>query len=388
MKMKKKVLIIVLVIVAILLVVAAVGIIMFTDVGQGVRTFLYEQFVLPKRTVKIGDLENVIITYTYDGEESFEINTEDAELIKMIEKISNKRLIDYSSQIGLAYLGYYKVDLGNDVSFCFDNYDDDGLVFITDKDKTFLTKINPEILEKVIEIVDEKLAEKAKIFETDRVTLSQKDNSNKIEITEKTAVDYILEQCKNVYIKEIDYLPSIVSPDYELEFNNEVSLLIYKDNSKGWLLKDGILSEAYGVDTFENIIKNALEDNQTKKEMFTTDKIAIEYKDKSIEITDKEQIEKITTPLIYSKIESRDFLKTYDITEEYNAGIKVKINNYEYLIPGKKGKTTIGNRYIISQDGEISLCFPLASIDSYINELLGIKVEQTGGSTVMIVPSD
>lgn len=386
MKMKKKVVIIVLVIVVILLVLS--GIIIFTDAGQGVRTFLYEQLVLPKRTVTIGDLENVVITYKYDEEESFDITTEDAELIKMIEEISNKRLVDHSSQIGLAYLGYYKVDLGNDVSFTFDNYDDDGFVFITDKDRTFLAKIEPRILEKVMDIVDQELTERTKIFQTDKVTLSQKDNTNKITITEKTAVDYILEQCKNVYIKEIDYLPSIVSPDYELEFNNEVSLLIYKDNSKGWLLKDGILSEAYGVDTFENIIKNALEDNQTKKEMFTTDKIAIEYKDKSIEITDKEQIEKITTPLIYSKIESRDFLKTYDITEEYNGGIKVKINNYEYLIPGKKGKTTIGNRYIISQDGEISLCFPLASIDSYINELLGIKVEQTGGSTVMIVPSD
>lgn len=387
MKMKKKFLLIVLLIVAILLAVA-VGVIMYTDAGQGVRTFLYEQFVLPKRTVKIGDLENVIITYTYDEEESFEINTEDAELIKMIEKISNKRLIDYSGPIGLAYRGYYKVDLGNDVSFCFDNYDDDGLVFITDKDKTFLTKINPEILEKVIEIVDQELTEKAKIFETDKVTLSNPDDSVYVEITEKTAVDYILEQCKNVYIKEIDYLPSIVSPDYELEFNNEVSLLIYKDNSKGWLLKDGILSEAYGVDTFEKIIKNALEDNQTKKEMFTTDKITIEYKDKSIEITDKDQIEKITTPLIYSTIGNPEWLENYDITEEYNNGIKVKINDYEYLIPGKIDGVTIGNRYIISKDGEISLCLPLASIDSYINELLGIKVEQTGGPTIMAVPSD
>lgn len=386
MKMKKKVVIIVLVIVVILLVLS--GIIIFTDAGQGVRTFLYEQLVLPKRTVTIGDLENVVITYKYDEEESFDITTEDAELIKMIEEISNKRLVDHSSQIGLAYLGYYKVDLGNDVSFTFDNYDDDGFVFITDKDRTFLAKIEPRILEKVMDIVDQELTERTKIFQTDKVTLSQKDNTNKITITEKTAVDYILEQCKNVYIKEINYLPSIVTPDYELDFNNDIILAIYKDNAKGWLLKDGILSEAYRVDTFENIIENALEDNQTKKEMFTTDKIAIEYKDKSIEITDKEQIEKITTPLIYSKIESRDFLKTYDITEEYNGGIKVKINNYEYLIPGKKGKTTIGNRYIISQDGEISLCFPLASIDSYINELLGIKVEQTGGSTVMIVPSD
>lgn len=386
MKMKKKVVIIVLVIVVILLVLS--GIIIFTDAGQGVRTFLYEQLVLPKRTVTIGDLENVVITYKYDEEESFDITTEDAELIKMIEEISNKRLVDHSSQIGLAYLGYYKVDLGNDVSFTFDNYDDDGFVFITDKDRTFLAKIEPRILEKVMDIVDQELTERTKIFQTDKVTLSQKDNTNKITITEKTAVDYILEQCKNVYIKEINYLPSIVTPDYELDFNNDIILAIYKDNAKGWLLKDGILSEAYRVDTFENIIENALEDNQTKREMFSTDKITIEYKNKSIEITDNEQIEKITTPLIYSDIATPSWLEDYDITEEYNNGIKVKINDYEYLIPGKIDGVTIGNRYIISKDGEISLCLPLASIDSYINELLGIKVEQTGGPTIMAVPSD
>ena len=386
MKMKKKVVIIVLVIVVILLVLS--GIIIFTDAGQGVRTFLYEQLVLPKRTVTIGDLENVVITYKYDEEESFDITTEDAELIKMIEEISNKRLVDHSSQIGLAYLGYYKVDLGNDVSFTFDNYDDDGFVFITDKDRTFLAKIEPRILEKVMDIVDQELTERTKIFQTDKVTLSQKDNTNKITITEKTAVDYILEQCKNVYIKEINYLPSIVTPDYELDFNNDIILAIYKDNAKGWLLKDGILSEAYRVDTFENIIENALEDNPTKREMFSTDKITIEYKNKSIEITDNEQIEKITTPLIYSDIATPSWLEDYDITEEYNGGIKVKINNYEYLIPGKKGDVTIGNRYIISQDGQISLCFPLKSIDSYINELLGIEVEQAGGATVIAIPSD
>ena len=386
MKMKKKVVIIVLVIVVILLVLS--GIIIFTDAGQGVRTFLYEQLVLPKRTVTIGDLENVVITYKYDEEESFDITTEDAELIKMIEEICNKRLVDHSSQIGLAYLGYYKVDLGNDVSFTFDNYDDDGFVFITDKDRTFLAKIEPRILEKVMDIVDQELTERTKIFQTDKVTLSQKDNTNKITITEKTAVDYILEQCKNVYIKEINYLPSIVTPDYELDFNNDIILAIYKDNAKGWLLKDGILSEAYRVDTFENIIENALEDNPTKREMFSTDKITIEYKNKSIEITDNEQIEKITTPLIYSDIATPSWLEDYDITEEYNGGIKVKINNYEYLIPGKKGDVTIGNRYIISQDGEISLCFPLKSIDSYINELLGIEVEQAGGATVIAIPND
>ena len=386
MKMKKKVVIIVLVIVVILLVLS--GIIIFTDAGQGVRTFLYEQFELPKETVEISNLEQIKITYKYDDVESFDITTDETELLKMIEELSNKKLVNYSSTLMLAVLGTYTVDLDNNIQIQFDNYDKDGYVRIIYKDKSFLTKINPEILEKVIEIVDQELTERTKIFQTDKVTLSQKDNTNKIEITEKTAVDYILEQCKNVYIKEINYLPSIVTPDYELDFNNDIILAIYKDNAKGWLLKDGILSEAYRVDTFENIIKNALQDNQTKREMFATDKITIEYKNKSIEITDNEQIEKITTPLIYSDIATPSWLEDHDITEEYNGGIKVKINNYEYLIPGKKGDVTIGNRYIISQDGEIILCFPLKSIDSYINELLGIEVEQAGGATVIAIPSD
>ena len=386
MKMKKKVVIIVLVIVVILLVLS--GIIIFTDAGQGVRTFFYEQFELSKETVEISNLEQIKITYKYDDVESFDITTDEAELLKMIEELSNKKLVNYSSTLMLAVLGTYTVDLDDNIQIQFDNYDKDGYVRIIYKDKSFLTKINPEILEKVIEIVDQELTERTKIFQTDKVTLSQKDNTNKITITEKTAVDYILEQCKNVYIKEINYLPSIVTPDYELDFNNDIILAIYKDNAKGWLLKDGILSEAYRVDTFENIIENALEDNPTKREMFSTDKITIEYKNKSIEITDNEQIEKITTPLIYSDIATPSWLEDHDITEEYNGGIKVKINNYEYLIPGKKGDVTIGNRYIISQDEEISLCFPLKSIDSYINELLGIEVEQAGGATVIAIPSD
>ena len=275
MKMKKKVVIIVLVIVVILLVLS--GIIIFTDAGQGVRTFLYEQFELSKETVEISNLEQIKITYKYDDVESFDTTTDEAELLKMIEELSNKKLVNYSSTLMLAVFGTYTVDLDDNIQIQFDDYDKDGYVRIIDKDKSFLTKINPEILEKVIEIVDQELTERTKIFETDKVTLSQKDNTNKITITEKTAVDYILEQCKNVYIKEINYLPSIVTPDYELDFNNDIILAIYKDNDKGWLLQDGILSEAYRVDTFENIIKNALQDNQTKREMFATDKITIEY---------------------------------------------------------------------------------------------------------------
>lgn len=386
MNMKKKVVIIILVIVAVLLVLT--GIIMYTDIGQEIKIFLYEQLELPKENIKIEELENVTIKYTYDGveAESFEISTTDSELIEMIKEISNKKLANYSGSLMLAVLGKYTVDIGNDIQIQFDNYDEDGYVRIVNKDNSFLTKINPDILKKVVDIVDKKLTENIKIFETDKITISQKDNLEQIEITEKTAIDYLLEQCKNVYIKEVNYEPSIVTPDYQIDFNNNIVLNVYKENEKGWIFKDGILSEAYGLNTFETIIDNALENNETKREMFKTNSIVLTYYDKTIEITDKDSIEKITTPLIYSSIATPEWLATYDITDEYNNGIKVKINGYEYLIPGKINGVTIGNRYIISEDGKISLCFPLVSIDEYINELLGNKVDKSGGTTIIAIP--
>ena len=146
------------------------------------------------------------------------------------------------------------------------------------------------------------------------------------------------------------------------------------------------LDEVIALNTFDTIIDNVLENNKTKREMFTTNLIVLTDNNKTIEITDIDSIEKITTPLIYSSISTPEWLENYDITDEYNNGIKVKINDYEYLIPGKINGVTIGNRYIISEDGKISLCFPLVSIDEYINELLGNKVDKSGGTTIIAVP--
>ena len=73
---------------------------------------------------------------------------------------------------------------------------------------------------------------------------------------------------------------------------------------------------------------------------------------------------------MYSTMGEPKWLETYDITEEYNTGIKLKLNEYEFLIPGNK---IIGNRYIVSKDKKLKLCYPLQDIEQYIYELLGIK---------------
>lgn len=383
--MKKKIGIIILITTIILSVV--IGLIIFTGLGGEIKSYLYYKISTPKEVVSLDIPDHINVTYTYMWqEESFNVDVTDIELIKMIEDdISNRKLDNYSSQIGLAIIGEYKVYLGNDISFAFDSYDDDGFVMMHNNDKYFLTRINPEILRRIISIVDIKLTENIQIFKTDKITITKailEDNKatilNKynVNIDEKTAIEYILNQCKNVYTKEIDYQPSIVHPDYEIDFNNNVKLLIYKENQRGWLLQDGILSEAYGLNVFDTFLENAFNDIEQKKKMFSTDKITIVSPDKSVEITNKDTIEKITTPLIYSSITRPDWIQDYNITKEYNTGIKIKINDNEFLIPGIK---MIGNRYVITKDNKISLCFPLQDIEKYINELLGNEEKISNG---------
>lgn len=234
----------------------------FTRLGQEITQYLLYKITTPKETVTIEEKEKIKITYTYRWqEEKIDIEVDDKEFIEMIRNcISNKKLINYSGQIGLAFFGQYSVDLGDDVKFIFDSAND-GYVIMYNKEKSFLTQINSDILKKVIEIVDEKLTEKAGIFETDHITISKKDSVEEVvEIKERTIIEYIFDKCKNIYIKEvIDYQPQLEVPDYQIDFNNNVKLLIYKENQKGWLLRDGILYEAYGLTEFDIILKNIFE---------------------------------------------------------------------------------------------------------------------------------
>lgn len=383
--MRKKISIIIFTLVLSLIILTCIF--LFTDFGTEVRKFIFYKILTPQETVVIKNQEKIKITYTYNwSEESFDIDVTDKELIKMIQdNISNKPLDNYSGQIGLAVIGEYSVDLGNDIRFKFDYYYDDGFVMFYKNDEHFLTKINPEILSKIIDIVDIRLTENIKMFQTSKITIEHKEDK-KINIERKTEIEYILSQCKNIYIKELDYEPMIISPDYTIDFNNQIKIFKYNKNDKGFLLKNDVLYEAYGLELLETFLENAFNNLEQKEKMFNTNSITIISPDKSINIVDKNIIEKITTPIIYSFIKQTDWTKNYDITEEYNNGIKIKMNNYEFLIPGKIGTVTIGNRYIISENKEISLCFPLQDIEKYVNELLGNKIEETTGLVSIQVP--
>lgn len=147
--MKNKKLLIIIGIIIILLAII-INIIVFTSLGEEIRTYIAYKILTPKETIKIEEQENIKVTYTYSWvNEGFDIQVTDDEIIKFItQKISDKKLNNYSDQIGFAIMGDYKVDLGNNISLKFDSYDDDGFVIMETADKRFLTKIEPEILKK------------------------------------------------------------------------------------------------------------------------------------------------------------------------------------------------------------------------------------------------
>lgn len=368
--MKKKILIIIIVLIIVLL--GAGYFFLYTDLGNDIRSKITMDIISPKEVVSTTEeKEKITITYTYlYGEDKFDLEVTDKDLIEKIDKNLNKKLNNYSSQIGLAIFGTYTVKVDDNISFKFDNYDSDGYVSMCNGDKRFLTQINPEILKKVVDITDIELTKKASIFNTDKITITKNDTNEKIDITRKTVINYILNQCKLVSIKDINYEPNIVRPDYEISFNNGVKLWMYKSNDRGFMV-DEYLHEAYGISKLDDVLEVAFENIDEREKPFLVDEITIVGPKKEITIKDKEKIEKITSKIIYSKIQGTQWLDEHDLTEEYNGGIKIKINGYEYLIPGKLGTVTIGNRYLIYPDGSKKLCFStIGDLEEDMKELL------------------
>ena len=129
MDMKKK--IVIGIVVALVVLVILTGIIMYTDFGNSIVGWVYEELVLPKETVEMEPITSAKVTYTYrmQTDEKFTLERSDEELLNLIyDNIHNKKLKNYSSSIGLAIMGEYNVDLGNGVSFLFDSYDAEILI--------------------------------------------------------------------------------------------------------------------------------------------------------------------------------------------------------------------------------------------------------------------
>jgi len=282
-------------------------------------------------------------------------------------EIYNQNLKDYSREIGLLIFGEYTVYLENNIYFKFDGYEDNGWIRLYNNGKDILTKINPEILNRVKEKVDVKLTENIQMFKTEKITVIDKwDKQHDFE--SKAIIEYILELCKGFYIKELKEQKNIEKPDYKIDFNNGVEIYKYSSKDNGYLLKDNMVYEIYGMQFFSTILENAFNKAEELSKSLRADRVNIVTPTKNVEITDEYVVDKITSFIIYSSIhDDGAWLENYDISEEYNSGIKIKINNYEFLIPGDKH---IGNRFLITENGKILSCFPLIDLEAYVETLI------------------
>ena len=367
--MKRKTRIMIGVVVIILIIVAYI--IMFTSFRQGIRSNVYYKYGIKKERTKIEQPKSIKVSYNYGmSDVGFEINVTDEEVINaLVSSISNKELNDETKAGILLYImGKYEIDFGNDTKIKFDNYNN-GYIKLCNNEKEIITQIDLKCLKKIEDIIDIKLTEDAKMFNTDKITVTNIENKQ-IDITRKTAIEYILSQCKDIGTKEFDGNMIKEQLRYKINFNNGIEILQYDESYKAILIKDGIQYEAYGLEALDRVLEFAFYDSEQKDKMLSTNKIIIESSSKSIEITDENIIERITTPIVYSDLQERDYITERDITKEYNNAIKVKINGYELLVSDKRGTFTMGDRYIIYPDKTRKMYFLLEDIENYVNKLL------------------
>ena len=158
MKIKKEIRMEIVVLIVLIIVIMLVIILKYTKTGQDIMESIYSKFESKTEVLTIEKPEKIKLTYIEKlSMEGFDMEVSDEELIKMIvDNISNKELFNETKAgIMLMIFGEYKVDLGNGVSFAFDDCDD-GYIKIYTPEKEFITKINPEVLKKIEDVVDEK----------------------------------------------------------------------------------------------------------------------------------------------------------------------------------------------------------------------------------------
>lgn len=156
MEIKREIRMEIIVLIVLIIVIILAVILKYTKIGQEIIESISSKFESKTEVITIEQPEKIKLTYTEKlSMEDFDMEVSDEELIKMIvDNISNKELFNETKAgLMLMIFGDYKVDLGNGVSFAFDDCDA-GYIKIYTPEKEFITKINPELLKKIKDIVD------------------------------------------------------------------------------------------------------------------------------------------------------------------------------------------------------------------------------------------
>jgi len=307
------------------------------------------------QTSQMEIVNKVVLTYSYYSPMTYENGTKltievtNQEEVKALTKsLENLDTTNYSDKVGLIISGIYQVDFETGTRILFDSNLDEYASFQKNEKKS-LIKIPKEFKDKVIEIVDRKLTEKAKVYETEKITLSQ-EGTEPIEIQDIFVLENVLENTKNIVVdKNIDMRN--YEKNFEINFNNGIRIEVCSKEYIGKLYQNQEAEKLVRlpvelVDLMDNRIKN---EKSGKVELFQTDLITIEHNGVATDITEGEKIEAITKRLAYSKISHLNYLdsdtfKIETLPEDYI----LNINGNRLVI---YNSPTYASRQIIYQDG-------------------------------------
>ena len=224
-------------------------------------------FATRKTFVKVNEIDKIQISY-YPSSSAYKkdskalhIEITDKETIDFItNEVSNKVYQDYSANLGLIIFDAYVVNIGNNVCLKFPD-ESSNYMYLVKNNHSIMTKSIPKVMKKIVDIVDEELTKKAEIFRTDKVTITNMENGDFYDITDKETLENVFDACKKmtpVEVNEIEYPRTMA---YKIDFNNGIEIFKYKENKviyseiDGYYIKDGKIYELYNMGAFDSILK-------------------------------------------------------------------------------------------------------------------------------------
>lgn len=307
------------------------------------------------QTSQMEIVNKIVVTYSYYSPMTTENGTKltieltNSEDVKALTKsLENLDTTNYSDKVGLIISGMYQVDLENGTRILFDSNADEYASFQKNEKKS-LIKIPKEFKDKIIEIVDRKLTEKAKQYETDKITISQ-EGMNPIDIEDAFVLQAILENTKNIVVdKNIDMRN--FEKSFEINFNNGIRIEVSSKEYIGKLYQNQEAERAVRLPVeLVDLISNRINNEKNEKiALFQAETITLEHAGVAKDITEPEKIEAITKRLVYSKISHLNYLdsETFKIETTPDDYI-LNINGNRLVI---YNSTTYASRQIIYQDG-------------------------------------
>lgn len=329
---------------------------------------------IPKEQLGLDTVSRINIIYNYDvysyDNAKIELSVTGEQANYLITLLKNYEYPDKSNFLS-AVTGKYQIILSNGVEFLFDYTDsNDRICACIINGKRILTEMPNELQNFIVGIVNRTLETTKQLYSTDKITI--KANNKEILLTDKLAVDEILEQCKFIYDTDVIENSALI---FQVIFNENAILEIYENTNSAKLIYNNNQKYVKIPNYLKRYITKIINNYENNlKDTLTTNSITIEQNGKKVEIADTNIINNIITYFNYSDIGFGDGVEYNTLSENIQPqDITIYFDKVQIviLVDPNNGKITGGTSgHIIYPDKTVILMTLREDFIQYMQNLM------------------